>query len=148
VASNVPIAELTGWTQCYLDTYANSATSVASILMACSQANLLMACRTSGSSTLTIAAHAPRADVIFDTGTASVTHIANGVGWYFNNSFSWGFAPAADPVLRNSCDVESLDASLRLCWHTGGGNINAGFRCGSSTFILDGGFERVVYQAP
>jgi hypothetical protein len=148
VASNVPVAELTGWTQCYSDTYANSATPVASILAACSQANLLLACRTTGSPTLTIAAHAPRADVTFDTGTLSVTHDANGVGWYFNNSFSWGFAPAGDAVLRNSCDVGNSDASLRLCWHTGGGNINAGYRCGASLGIFDGTFERIVYQAP
>jgi hypothetical protein len=34
-----------------------------------------------------------------------------------------------------------------MCWHTGGNNINSGYRCGSND--LNGGFnwERVVFEA-
>ena len=75
-----------------------------------------------------------------------MTHNANGVGWYFNNSWSWGYAPVGQMVNRNSCDVNAgVD---RLCWHTSAGNINGGYRCGSNTGLNGSvAFERIIYQA-
>ncbi len=147
IATNVPVASLVGWTQCYIDNFGNSSTPVATILSACNKPNLLMACRAAGSSVLQLAAHAPRLDVITDTGTGNVTHNANGVGWYFNSSWSWGFVVAGDTVTRNSCDTDTgVNSALRMCWHTGGNNINSGYRCGDDyTFGSD--YERIVYHA-
>jgi hypothetical protein len=147
VQVNTPISALTGWTQCYLDTYANSSTSLATILAACDKANLLLGCRATGSPTLITFAHAPRADVIFETGTgANSTHAANNVAWYFNNSWSWGYLPAGQTANRNSCDTNNIGSGDRLCYHTGGGNINAGYRCGSNTSFSTA-FERIIFHA-
>jgi hypothetical protein len=154
VQNNVPIAQLTGWSQCYIDTYANSSTSLSTILAACSQSKLLLGCRTTGSSTLLVAANAPRVDVIFDTGTSNTPHNANGVGWYYNSSYSWGFAPQGDVITRNSCDTQDsilssgVNGGLRLCWHTGNGLINTGWRCGMAADIFQSSHERLIFQAP
>jgi cysteine-rich repeat protein len=150
ILTDVPIASLTGWTQCYIDTYGNSGTALSDILTGCNQAKLLMGCRDTGSSTLHLAANADRTDVVFDTGTSNMPHDANGVGWYYNDSYSWGFAPQGDAINRSSCDIgESNDSDLRLCWHTGSGFINGGFRCGASEFLNnDSSHERLVFQAP
>ena len=148
VAQNLPVSSLTGWTQCYSDTYANSGTPLSTILAQCSGAQLLLACRPTGSSTLTLAANAPRADVIFDTGTGiNSTHTANGVNWYFNNSWSWGFAPGGDSVQRDSCDIDfSTDSNLRMCWHTGSDTINTGYRCGDNNLNGNSRWERLIFQ--
>jgi hypothetical protein len=145
---NTPISALVGWTQCYIDTYANSATTVATILAACPGNNLLLACRQTGSPTLTTFAHAPRADVLFDCGNQpSCSRLSNGAQWYFSDSFSWGFAAAGQAVDRQSCDIGGTLPAQRLCWHTSGGLINPGFRCGTTEFITDGSFERLIFQA-
>jgi hypothetical protein len=140
---------LSGWTQCYSDTYANSGTPLSTILSQCGGTQLLLACRPVGSSTLSLAANAPRADVIFDTGTGNTTHTANGVEWYFNDSFSWGFAPGGDAVNRDSCDFNvggQVDANLRMCWHTNSGGINDGYRCGDNELNGGSGWERLIFQ--
>jgi len=152
VQTNVPIASLTGWTLCYTDSYGHTG-PLANVLTACNQAHLLLACRPNGSSTLTVAAHAPRADVLFDTGTGNVPHNANGVGWYFNNSWSWGFALQGDEIQRNSCDVEASPFSpganpdKRLCWHTSGNSITDGWRCGADVSLFSNTHERLVFHA-
>ena len=147
--TNVPIASLSGWTQCYIDNYANSSTTLAAIQAQCNQANLLLGCRVTGSNTLLVAAHAPRTDVLFDTGTTNTPHNANGSGWYYNNSYSWGFALQGDALSRSSCDTGNTNPERRLCWHTGGGNINGGWRCGTNTGLnASVAYERIVYQAP
>jgi hypothetical protein len=155
VQNNVPIANLFGWTQCYQDSYANSFTSLSTIMAQCNKSKLLLGCRTTGSNTLIVAAQGPKADVTFDTGTGNVPHVANGVGWYYNSGWSWGFAPAGSPINRNSCDIVdsqtypgggASDGALRICWHTGGGNINSGWRCGKPDF-LSGTHERLIYHA-
>jgi hypothetical protein len=149
IQANLPIASLTGWTQCYLDTYANSATALTTIQTQCSQAKLLLGCRNTGATTLTNAANAPRIDVLFDTGTGNVTHDANGVSWYYNTSWSWGYAPLAAGVTRTSCDTTNVADPLRLCWHTSAGLINGGWRCGASTGLnADATHERIIFQAP
>lgn len=155
VLTNVPTSSLTSWSLCYSDAYANSGTPLAGILASCSGAHLLLACRPTGSTTLSVVAHAPRADVLFDTGTGNTPHNANGVGWYFNGSYSWGFAPQGDAINRGSCDTLASSfggpgphGDQRLCWHTGSGNIDRGWRCGT-TIELNGStaFERVIFQA-
>jgi hypothetical protein len=150
VQQNVPAASLTGWELCHVDDY-GSDTPLGSVLGACSKDKLLMACRPAGSPTLTLAAMASRADVLFECGDAEdCVHQGNGVGWYFSNSWSWGFAPGGEPVYRFSCDFNQGGQTLpeqRLCWHTGNGALNIGYRCGNNDLNGDTSWERLVYQA-
>ncbi len=148
VQVNTPISALTGWTQCYLDTYDNAATPVATILAACGQANLLLGCRDTGSPNLTAFAHAPRADVLFDCGPQTIcTKQSNGAGWYFSDSYSWGFAPGGQTVNRDSCDINNPADGGRLCWHTFAGMINGGYRCGSNLDLNNStAFQRIIFQ--
>ncbi|MFN8641788.1 MAG: hypothetical protein U0802_09080 [Candidatus Binatia bacterium] len=118
VQTNVPESSLSGWSLCYSDTYANSGTSLATILAACDGPNLLLACRPVGSPDLSVLAHAPRPDVIFDTGASNTPHDANGVGWYYNDNYSWGFAPQGEPISRSSCDTYNVGSDDRLCWRS------------------------------
>jgi hypothetical protein len=155
VATNLPIAALGGWTQCYSDTYALAGTPLLGIFGSCPQANLLLGCRATGSSTLDVAAYAPRADVSFDTGTSNVPHNANGVGWYYNGNYSWGFAPEGDPINRNACDtvdsslLSGTDGDKRLCWHTLNNALNNGWRCGRADSLnFSSAYERLVFEHP
>jgi hypothetical protein len=108
----------------------------------------MLACRATGSDVLTVAAHAARADVTFDTGGNDTPHDANGVGWYFNDDYSWGFAAAGDSIDLNICDISSSNGGQRLCWHTQQSPALGGWRCGTSTGLNSNpSFERVVYQA-
>jgi len=154
VQTNVPVSTLTGWSQCYVDKYNNSSTSLAAIQAACPKAKLLLACRPTGAATLSVLAWAPRADVLFGTGQGNTPHNANSVGWYFDGGWSWGFAPQGDVIKRVSCDVKasSFDATggngdKRLCWHTLAGNIHIGWRCGTADSLNGTTYERLVFQA-
>jgi hypothetical protein len=159
--TNIPIDTLQGWSQCFVEDYNTAGTSIDGVLAACSGSELMMACRPTGSDTLQLAAYAARADVTFETGQSSTPHDANGVGWYFDEDFAWGFAPEGAPIELSVCDTYDInngtDAStpLRLCWHTVGADLGygsdtfyGGFRCGADTDLNDSSsFERVIYQA-
>ena len=105
--------------------------------------------------TLTLLAQGAREDVTFDTGeNLDVTHIANGVGWYFNISApgdnddgqnAWGFVRAGDSVSKNNCDILDRGANdERLCWHLLIGE--GGYRCGVTEDLNEStAFERIVY---
>lgn len=148
VQNDLHVTALSGWTQCYLDTYDNTGLTAAGVLSACTGDNLMLACRPTGSGVLTVAAHAPRADVTFDTGGNNTPHDANGVGWYFNDDFSWGFAAQGDSINLNICDTSSTNGGQRLCWHTQQSPGLGGWRCGTNTSLNSSpSFERVVYQA-
>ncbi len=146
--TNVDQGLLIGWQQCYLDSYANSGTSVQSILQACTKANLMLACRQKGTTTFAVLAHAPRTEVIKDTMQSNTPTVANGSGWYFSDAYSWGFARQGDAIQRSSCDIGQTNGDKRICWHTGGGNINGGWRCGAATGLNnDPLWERVIFHA-
>jgi len=157
IRQNISQADLADWNVCYTDTYADSGTTLASILTGCDKANLMLACRPVGSTTFTIAAWAPRADVTFDTGTdQTTTHNANGLDWYYNGSMSWGFLPAGATANKSSCDGGDgwalLNDPYRMCWHAGGDALSSGWRCGveNDNFGMTGGvgaWERVILQA-
>ncbi len=140
---------LGGWTICYSELYSPiPGGSLATILATCNKANLMLACRPVGTNTYAVLAQAPRADVIFATpADATTVHVANGSAWYFNNSYSWGFLRASDTANKNSCDFGGANFTneSRLCWHTSGGNLNSGWRCGA-TEGLNGStaWQRVV----
>jgi hypothetical protein len=145
--TNVPATDLVGWTQCYSGTYNQNNVSIASILGTCSKANLLLACRPVGNPSFTVLAPALRSDVLTDTGFSNTPHDANKAGWYFSPSYSWGFAKQGDPITRSSCDTAGVNPDRRLCWHTGGGNLNGGWRCGATTGLNgSSAWERVIYH--
>jgi hypothetical protein len=138
---------LGGWTICYTDLYSAGTGVLTSILAACNKANLMLACRPVGTNTYAVLAQAPRTDATFVTPSDTTTvHVANGTAWYFNTSRSWGFAKGGDTVNKNSCDTGvATNTEQRLCWHTTGGNVTTGWRCGV-TESLNGSaaWERVV----
>jgi hypothetical protein len=147
--TNVDPAELAGWTLCYADTYDNVSTSLADIQAACGGDQLMLACRPTGTTTLSLAAHGPREAVLRDTGVDSTTvSRANGSDWYYNESWSWGYVPAGAVVNKSSCDIGdgvSTPENTRLCFHTASGLISSGFRCGSAGFQFDNTWERLIY---
>jgi hypothetical protein len=131
-----------GWTLCYNSLYSVYTDPSGVVLPACTGSELMLACAPLGASNLTIAAHAPRTDVLFECGVDNTTHEANGVAWYFNDNYSWGFTSAGNTVYRNSCDTDS--GSDRLCWHT---TVAGGYRCGSTTNLNSSTtWEKLVYE--
>lgn len=156
--TDVPEAVVTGggWTECYIDTYDNFM-NAEEVLEQCPGSLLMLACRPTGSGTLTLLAQGNRSDVTFDTGeNLDETHIANGVGWYFNISGfgendegqnAWGFVRAGDSVNKNNCDTDTSGANdERLCWHIQG--TDGGYRCGATDDLNSSeSFERIVYTA-
>ena len=148
--ANVDQSALTGWQACWTSDY-SSTVSLDSILAACNGDYLLLAGGPSASTVFDVLAAAPRSDVLFDTGTGNTPHDANGSGWYYNSSWSWGFAPTGDVIDRNSCDVAAVydgagDQNLRLCWHTYSNNVNPGWSSGTNTSEFDPTYRRVIYQ--
>lgn len=149
ILQNVLESDLTGWTQCFSDDYGNYNTPFTTIVSQCDKAKLLIGCKPTGTQTLTLAAMADRNDVLFDCGQqANCTHLANGVGFYYSDTWSWGFAPSNVGVNRNSCDVGdgSGGDDQRMCWHSWGGFINGGYRCGNN-YPFDSSWTRVVFEA-
>ena len=154
--TNVAVSTVTGggWSLCLSESYGTYGTSISSTLAGCTGSRLMLAGRETGSSTLLLLAQAATADVIFDTGTGgNSTHNANGTDWYFSNGWSWGFAPQGVGVFRTSCDASgvfnsnSAGAAERLCWHTGGGALQGGWRVGTNTFLNNSSnFERQIYS--
>jgi hypothetical protein len=144
IEQNLAIADLNGWEECFRETY-SGATPVADLVSECDGDYVLLGCMPTGSDVLQLAAMGDTAEVFSDTGQAAdgvTPH--NGVAFYFNDSYSIGFAPEGAQVQRFSCDVAPGDEELRMCWHTGGGIMNQGYRCGNSYPGDD--FERVAFK--
>jgi len=146
---DVPQQALVGWEACWSSTYAEGGTSLALIASTmCEDKNLMLACRPVGSNIFTLLAHAPREDVLTDTGTSNEPHIANGSAWYYASAWSWGFARAGDPVNRQSCDnLDQPHPEQRLCWHTSSNDVDTGYRCGAKIVADDTLWERVILQS-
>jgi hypothetical protein len=151
VLENVPASSLNGWSQCFSNPFAESGPPLSEILARCSKEKLLLACRPIGAESFTLLAMAPRADVLWPCGDAAdCVHEQNGVGWYFDEGSSWGFAPAGEPVMRMSCDdaPEESAPHQRMCWHTVDGSLDAGYRCGDNDLSYSPpDWERVIYHA-
>jgi hypothetical protein len=130
-----------GWVKCWQGLYGNGSSVLANVLTLCKGPNMLLAGGPAGSSVFDVIATAPRADVLFDTGTSNTPHNANGSGWYFNTNYSWGFAKQGDAINRSECDTNSTDGAYRLCWHTGldypFNRIDPGWRSGTNTDLND-----------
>lgn len=137
VQTDVPMSAVTngGWSECYSDLYVNDGIPLSSILAGCNAEDLMLACNPVGDTEFTVLAQASYSDVTFDVGQGNTTHTANDVEWYFDNQDSWGFAPLGASVSRTSCDTSGTDPEQRLCWHTGNGEIDGGWRCGATTSL-------------
>jgi hypothetical protein len=146
---NLSPSSLTGWTQCYNDTYDVYLNPILStILTQCNGAKLLLACRPVASSIFTVAAMGLRSDVVYDTGTsATTTHVANNVGWHYNAAWSWGFVTATDSVNLNQCDSSNTpNPGYHICWHTVASA--GGFGCGTTLGLnSDNTWAREIWQA-
>lgn len=155
VQTDLPIDDLVGWRPCWVDNYSVSGAALGAVRQLCSGDNLLMGCRAVGSDTLIVAANAPRIDVLFDTDNSNVPHDANGVGWYYDDSFSWGFAPQGAAIQRQPCDIVDSsflggsDGERRMCWNTVNSQLGQGFRCGEFDQLAGNpGYERVIFERP
>jgi hypothetical protein len=165
---NVPISTVLagGWSLCYASPYGSSGQSLSSILGGCSGDLLMMAggpnvgvndevpAAEAVNPMLSVLAWAPTADVTFPTGTGNTGHDANGTTWYYDPNFSWGFAEQGGTLFRNSCDygdgsLGNTPDPLRLCWHTGGGDIQGGWRVGTVNFLNGepSGYTRYLFTA-
>ncbi len=164
VQQDLDPAVLSGWTECFRESYATAGTSVDDILAACPGEDLLMACRPASSETLTLAAMASREAVTAECdGSPTCTFAENGVGWYFYPQNSWGFAPDGQIVNLDSCDFDGTEErpagestaeplpnpELRLCWHMGESDavdeLDDGYRCGQVNLNGNADWERLIY---
>jgi cysteine-rich repeat protein len=146
--TNVDEADLGGWETCWTGTYGGFYPGLTATILGeqCTGSKLLLGCRQVGSPIFTLLAMGDRTDVLFDTAQGNVTHDANGVSWYFDESYSMGFADEGTGVQRSSCDVANASPELRLCWHTQNNSISNGYRCGSN-FPFNNTWERVIMHA-
>jgi PEP-CTERM motif len=161
VQTNVGLGTVTGggWTLCFSSDYGTTGQSLAGIAAACTGSQMMLAGGVTNSGTLKVLGQALESDVMFNTGNNNNnTHSANGLEWYFSNSYSWGFAPGGETVTRNSCDTtnstsfgggSAADKARRLCWHTNGGTLDGGWRVGEVDFLNDGqtGYTRYVFTS-
>ena len=151
IRQQVPEAEILagGFEPCWRGRYDENQPAIAQVLEQCGEDILLLGCRPVGAAELTLAAMGERAEVLTDVGPGqNAVHNHNGVDWYFNGQSSWGFAAPGTGVSRNSCDTGNVLAELRMCWHTGGGSLNSGYRCGNNFLNGDNRWERIIYHRP
>jgi hypothetical protein len=143
---NVAVSTVTsgGWTQCYVQLFNGAGTTLeTNILNNCTQPYLLVAGRATGSSTLLVAAAAPRADVFAAT-TANNKTISNGTGWYYRTGYSMGFADPSQALNLSSCDFNNTGWQ-RFCVHLAS---NGGYRIGDIVGLNSStAYERIYYQA-
>ncbi|MEZ4433600.1 MAG: hypothetical protein R3F65_14415 [bacterium] len=148
IRQDVPVAELEalGLEPCFVGTY-NGFEDLDDVLAACDRDVLLLGCGPAGSDVLSLAAMGARDEILTDLGQEEdAVHNHNGVDWYYSDSWSWGFVGEGTGVTRNSCDVDDEpDSALRMCWHTGGGQMNNGYRCGDE-FPFGNNYVRVIYH--
>lgn len=148
VRQDVPDNQLAGWERCYRSTYGASGDNINNMMAACSRSKIMYGCREIGQANWRVLAQGDRASVFRNTGdNNNTTTQNNGVGWYFSQSYSIGFAPGGQAVTRSSCDTTNRGNNDRICWHTGGGSFNGGWRCGSNTSLNgNNSWERVIWH--
>ncbi len=118
--TDVTVDQLRGWKRCWMTVYNTQTDLVSDVFNNCTGAHLLYGCRNqTESASFTLLAVGDRSIMMNDTGSDNMDIVSNdnGVGFYFNNLTSIGFAKEGDVVAKDSCDVESTNAEYRLCWH-------------------------------
>lgn len=151
VATDVPIADLKKWKPCFTSTY-EAGPKAQDILDACDGDHILMGCRPVDGTALTIAAHAPRADVFFEPQVnydKGERHVANGVAWYWAPYYGLiGFEPHLGNDWWYPCSKP--DQVEQMCWLADSVQMAIGYRCGGE--VISGALAppkwlRVAYEA-
>jgi len=105
-----------GWNVVSVSNYGDS-TAISALFNGLSASDKVMiGAMHAGSNTIDVLAAATLADITQYTGL-NVTHVANGVEWYFNG-YSMGFAGLGDVINQTSADTNGLNERDRLSWHT------------------------------
>ena len=126
--------------------------SLDAIIRKCSKSKLIMGCRKSSSSTITLLAAAPDGKEALKV-TGNSGQIINGSKWYRKNEWSYGFAHERSSLRLGRADIATEKGEMRLSYHLSG---TGGWRCGSSTGFADFGnklllpysdWERLYYHA-
>ncbi len=149
IQQNVPDADLGGWEVCHADRFGDRGANINGILAACDGEFVMYGCRQAGQPNWQLLAMGERDAVFQNTGDQNNNlNNHNGVDWYFSQSYSIGFVAPGTGVSRNSCDTANASSELRLCWHTSGGALSGGYRCGARTG-LNGAqdWERVIWTS-
>ena len=148
--NNIGVGQITGWNQCYMDTYGSFQGNLAQIQQMCNGGNIMLSCRPNNAQTIDLLAWAPRDDVFFVTNLTSSCnanrplHNANGTDWYYDTSWGWGFTAPNDGNSVCSCDTaQGAHPEQRLCWHTGGGTLSSGYRCGNQ--YPGSNYDRIIW---
>ncbi|MCB9547808.1 MAG: hypothetical protein H6706_18455 [Myxococcales bacterium] len=146
VRTNVPTGDVVGWQECHRSLYGQSGLSMAQVQQQCNGDQIMYGCQQNGAATWQVLAQGARAAVFRDTGNGNNPTIDNNVAWYFSTAWSLGFAPVGQAISRNSCDTQNGLAEQRICWHSSGGNMNGGWRCGANTGLNgNNGYTRVIW---
>jgi cysteine-rich repeat protein len=148
VVTGVAEADLYLWEECWSGVYLGLE-PVQSVLDACQGDHILVGCKKVGVGVLTVAAHAPRADVFsvpepnFNEGEY---HAANGVDWYWSPSYGRaGFSKIGE----GWCSDGNPTAD-GMCLGTKDGLFDAWGYCGTKQLVMFAdatSWERVVFQA-
>ena len=147
IQQNLPEDALGGWSVCYRGGFGD-VFPIAQILADCGGRYIAMGCKEAARPDYTLLAMGEHDQVFFDTGDQnSDVHEHNGVNWYFSQNYSIGFVPVNELPARNSCDTNQGQGEQRMCWHTGGNQLNPGYRCGNN-YPGDPSWERVILTAP
>ncbi|CAF3739047.1 unnamed protein product [Rotaria socialis] len=85
-----PTALSSAWSLCYSAAHATPIyVNISAILTICNKNKLLLDCRPIGNVILTLAVMGDRTDVLYDCcASASLSRVANGVGWYYSTTLS------------------------------------------------------------
>jgi hypothetical protein len=113
-----------GWTLFYEQTYATSLGNSTSLIRPNGK-YVILSGKATGSSTITLAAAAPTAQVFTETVT-NTPQLINGTYWYNTPGASIGFSPT-NVINQMTADAQDVSDPLRLSWHLSGG----GWRLGS-----------------
>jgi hypothetical protein len=125
-----------GWVKTYEQTYATLIPNPQTNLRPSGQYTIL-AGKSVGSNTITLAAAAPTASVFTYT-TANTPSFVNGAYWYYTpdiniaapNTGSMGFSGGAT-INQGTADTINTEAETRLSWNIGSGFNIGGYRLGS-----------------
>ena len=145
VRTAIPVDELTelGFESCFSTAYNSVIQGLDAIFERCRFDEWVLACRPNGAANYTVAATGLKAEILTDLGNELGVHTHNGVDWYYNDSYSMGFAAQGTGVRRTSCDT--LDVESENCAGIQSNGFSGGYRCGD-TKALNGNadWERVI----
>ena len=133
---------------CYQDLY-DADLDHAAIQQNCDGDVVMLACREVGQPNYLLAAMGDRAEVFRVTPATqqNATHLHNGAQWYYNDNWSFGFAPAGAATSLNQADTAADQRANKLSWHTI--NQAGGWSCGNATGLNNNaGWERFVLHRP